>query len=225
MNSQDRQIPNSPRGLKIHDPQARENKATLQNTESRQQKIAERTLQIAEEQLHLSKKQLKVDERQLQNSEEQVRVGKRQLHVAVAGLFVAIVAVVLAWPTGGNGPKERFTAKSTAPTREHRALSPISVTITSPQNNSVFSVGDTVSLKANAVASSGIITAVTFNANSTPVWHDSLPPYEMEWGNVAKVDRLTDPTNNPLVRLSDSHVDVEAPQKLRAASRRSSLVI
>jgi len=187
MNSQDGQTPNGPRRLKIHDSQGTENKlTTLQTIESRQREIAERTLQIAEEQLQLSKKQLEIDERQLKNSEGQVKVGKRQLHVALAGLLVAIMAVVLAWPSGVNGPKERFTAQGMADTRGRRASSPISVSITSPQNNSVFSVGDTVRLKAVAATSSGSITAVNLLANSIPIWRDSLTPYEMEWTNVAR---------------------------------------
>jgi hypothetical protein len=62
------------------------------------------------------------------------------------------------------------------------------VTITQPQNNSIFTAGSNITLNANATQSSGTITSVSYDQGTSLIGNASTPPYTVIWNNVPAGD-------------------------------------
>jgi len=76
-----------------------------------------------------------------------------------------------------------------------------SISITSPTNGTIFNVGDTISIAANAADTDGSITKVEFYQGATKLGEDSISPYAFDWtgftaGNYSLTARATDNDGN-----------------------------
>jgi hypothetical protein len=86
------------------------------------------------------------------------------------------------------------------------------VSITSPTNGTIFNVGDTISIAANAADTDGTITKVEFYQGATKLGEDTTSPYAFDWsgftaGNYSLTARATDNDGN-LVTSSAVNVTV-----------------
>ncbi|MCF7561531.1 BNR-4 repeat-containing protein [Sabulilitoribacter multivorans] len=60
-------------------------------------------------------------------------------------------------------------------------LDPFRVSLTSPTNGSIFDIGETVQISADAVDENGSISKVEFLVNGTYFGEDSTAPYSIDW--------------------------------------------
>ncbi|HSH67663.1 MAG TPA: Ig-like domain-containing protein [Bacteroidia bacterium] len=63
--------------------------------------------------------------------------------------------------------------------------SPPTVSITSPANGDYFSLGNPISISADAMDSDGVLSNVEFFANNTSIGIDVTAPYEITWPGIA----------------------------------------
>ncbi len=75
------------------------------------------------------------------------------------------------------------------------------VSITSPTNGTIFNVGDTISIAANAADMDGSITKVEFYQGATKLGEDTTSPYAFDWsgftaGNYSLTAKATDNDGN-----------------------------
>jgi hypothetical protein len=75
------------------------------------------------------------------------------------------------------------------------------ISITSPTNGTIFNVGDTISIVANAADTDGSVTKVEFYQGATKLGEDTTSPYAFDWsgftaGNYSLTARATDNDSN-----------------------------
>ncbi|MBA4053721.1 MAG: hypothetical protein C0490_03325, partial [Marivirga sp.] len=102
------------------------------------------------------------------------------------------------------------------------ATSPPVVDITSPTNNSVFTVGSPVSISANASDTNGSITRVEFFIGDTKLGEDLTTPYSFVWTNPAEgsyliIAQATDNQGNTATDEVEVFVNAENNQPLANA--------
>ena len=61
---------------------------------------------------------------------------------------------------------------------------PLSATITTPINNSIFNIGSTITIQASTAGGTGTIQKVEFFADTTKIGEDETSPYSLSWNTV-----------------------------------------